>query len=59
MAIGEYVALICSRYHLVHYDTIKFDSSGNFVEPPPGVALSDALVILVVSCGTIICDQKG
>ncbi|KAJ5405912.1 hypothetical protein N7465_007196 [Penicillium sp. CMV-2018d] len=58
MTIGEYAALICSTYHLVHYDTIQFDSSGNFVEPPPGVALSDALVFLIVSCGTIIRDRK-
>ncbi|KAJ5955331.1 hypothetical protein N7501_009610 [Penicillium viridicatum] len=47
MTIGEYAALICSTYHLVHYDTIHFDSPGNFVEPPPGVALSDALVFLI------------
>lgn len=37
---------------LPYYDTIEFDNNGNFVEPPPGVALSDALVFLVVSCGS-------
>ncbi|KAF4769782.1 hypothetical protein HAV15_011880 [Penicillium sp. str.  len=32
-----------------YYDTIEFDAAGNFIEPPPGVALSDALVFLIVS----------
>ncbi|KAJ5687345.1 hypothetical protein N7536_009964 [Penicillium majusculum] len=30
-----------------YYHTIEFDAAGNFIEPPPGVALSDALVFLI------------
>lgn len=42
-----------------YYDTIEFDAAGNFIEPPPGVALSDALVFLIVSSGNTIRDRRA
>lgn len=43
---------------LPYYDTIKFDDVGNFVEPPQQVALSDALVFLVVASGSTVRDRR-
>ncbi|CAI7578711.1 unnamed protein product [Penicillium discolor] len=41
-----------------YHDTIEFDIAGNFIEPPPGVTLSDALVFLTVSSGSTTRDRR-
>ena len=46
----------CPTPGLPYHDHIIFDANGNFVEPPPGVALPDTLFFLIVTYGIAVRD---